>query len=134
LLLAIVSCTVQDAGEFVQALVGRGPIYTIADCYRELVSLCTEHHLERALVVSLDADATTHAAMSEAIEAMAMAGLAPRFKLAMVAEFPETFRVYQAAEETAARKGIAARAFRTRQTAVEWLVGDLPRERTSRTA
>ena len=129
-----VSCTVQDAGQFVQAIVGRGPTHTIVDCYQELVSLCTEHHLERALVVSLDADATTHAAMAEAIEAMAQAGLAPRFKLAMLSEFPETFGVYQAAEEAAARKGIAARAFRARRAAVEWLLGDLPRERRWRTS
>jgi hypothetical protein len=117
------SCTLQDAGEFVQVLVGAAPAYTIRECYRELVSLCTEHRIRRALVVSAHADATDDAALSEAMEAMASAGLAPGFRLAMVAERPPAFSVYQSAEQGAASRGIAARAFRTRREAVQWLTG-----------
>jgi hypothetical protein len=117
------SCTLQDAGEFVQVLVGPAPSHTILECYRELVSLCTEHRIRRALVVSSDADATNDAALSEAIDAMASAGFAPGFRLAMVAQRPQAFSVYRSAEQGAASKGIAARAFRTRREAVQWLTG-----------
>lgn len=120
----------QDAGDFVQALVGPAPSRTILDCYRELLSLCKQHQLQRALVVSMDGDATSHAAMGEVLGAVVAAGLAPRFKLAMVASVPTTFSVYQSAERIAAENGIAARAFRSRGDAVRWLTGE--RRRSAR--
>ena len=112
-----------------QALVGPAPSRSILDCYRELLALCSEHHIARALVVSREADATNSAAMTEAIAAVANAGLASHFKLAMVAESPRSFAVYQSAERLAADSGIAARAFRTRAEAVQWLTGHAPGER-----
>jgi hypothetical protein len=121
------SCTVQDAGEFVQVLVGPAPSPSIRECYRDLVSLCTQHRIPRALLISSDGDATGHAAMREAIDAMAAAGLGPDFRLAMVAQPPQVFSVYQSAEKVAAGKGLAARAFRTRREAVEWLSGPASR-------
>ncbi len=117
------SCTLQDAGEFVQVEIGPAPSRTILDCYEELLALCARHHINRALLVSLDTDATTHAALAEAIEAMASDGLPPDLKLAMVAQSPPIFDVYSNAQELAARHGIAARAFRSRQEAVQWLTG-----------
>jgi hypothetical protein len=116
----------QDAGEFVQALVGPAGSPSILDCYRELLSLCSEHHIGRALVVSQERDATSSAAMNEAIAAVARAGLSSQFKLAMVAEAPRTFAVYQSAERLAAENGISARAFRSRAEAVQWLTGHAP--------
>jgi GAF domain-containing protein len=112
---------VQDAGEFVQVLVGPAPARTILDCYRDLLALCTRHRIDRALVVSSDADGTTHAALAQAVEAMSNWDLAPQFRLAMVAPFEETFAVYRSAERLAAGHGIAARAFREREQAVHWL-------------
>ena len=49
-----------------QALVGPAPSRSILDCYRELLALCSEHHIARALVVSREADATNSAAMTDA--------------------------------------------------------------------
>jgi len=124
LLRLAMSCTLQDAGQFVQALVGPAPFRTILDCYRELLSICKEHQIKRVLVVSVDGDATTHAALAQALAAMARAGLAPDFQLAMVAELPATFAAYQAAERIAAEHRISACAFRTRREAVQWLTGE----------
>lgn len=112
-----------------QVLVGPAPSRSILDCYRELLALCTEHHIARALVVSRATDETTSAAMTEAIAAMTRAGVAPHFRLAMVAEAPCTFAVYQSAERLAAESGMSARAFRTRAEAVQWLTGHAPGER-----
>ena len=117
------SCTLQDAGEFVQARIGCAPASTILDCYRELLALCTQHHIGRALVISENADATTYAALTEALLAMSGARVAPDFKLAMLAPSERTFDVYRSAERLAEANGIAARAFRTRAEAVQWLTG-----------
>ena len=118
------TCTLQDAGQFVQALVGAAPYRSILDCYTELLSICREHQLDRALVVSVDGDATTHAALDEALAALAQVHLPPHFKLAMVAESPAIFAVYQSAERTAAARRISASAFRSRREAVQWLTGE----------
>ena len=112
-----------------QALVGPAGSPNIVDCYRELLSLCSEHHIGRALVVSQETEATSSAAMNEAIAAVAHAGVSSRCKLAMVAESPRTFAVYQSAARLAAENGICARAFRTRAEAVQWLTGHAPGER-----
>ena len=122
------SCTLQDAGEFVQARIGPAPLRTILDCCRELLSLCAAHHIERALLISEDADATTHAALEGALRAMSEGRPAPGFKLAIVA-LPRTFDLYRAAEQLAARNGFTARAFDTRGEAVQWLTGRPPGER-----
>jgi len=119
-----VTCTLQDAGQFVQALVGAAPYRSILDCYTELLSICREHQIDRALVVSVDGDATTHAALDEALAALAQVHLPPHFKLAMVAESPAIFAVYQSAERTAAARRISASAFRSRREAVQWLTGE----------
>ena len=58
-----------------QALVGAASYRTILDCCSELLSICREHQIDRALVVSVDGDATTHAALEEALAAMAQAGV-----------------------------------------------------------
>jgi len=117
------TCTLQDAGEFVQARIGPAPANTILDCYRELLRLCTEHHIGRALVISEDTDATTHAALAQALQALSGARVASDFKLAMLAPSERTFAVYHSAERLAWDSGIAARAFRTRAEAVQWLTG-----------
>jgi CTP:molybdopterin cytidylyltransferase MocA len=57
-------------------LVGPAPARTILDCYRDLLALCTRHKIDRALVVSSDADGTTHAALAQAVEAMSNRDLA----------------------------------------------------------
>ena len=118
----------QDAGEFVQARIGPAPASTLLDCYQELLRLCTEHHIGRALVVSEDADATTCAALAEALQAMAGARAAPEFKLAILASSQRSFDIYRSAERLAGDNGIAARAFRSRAEAVQWLTGRLAGE------
>lgn len=106
-----------------QALIGPTSSPTIPDCIHELLSLCAEHHIERALLVSLDGDGSTGPAVSEAMKAIGTAGLAPGFKLGMVAQSPRTFGMYESAEAIAAMSGVCARAFRTREEAVQWLTG-----------
>lgn len=117
------SCTLQDTGEFVQARIGPAPSRTILDCCRELLSLCTQHHIERALIISEDADVTTHAGLVEALRTMSQAPPAPGFRLAVVAPAARSFELYRSAEALAEANGIAARAFRTRAEAVQWLTG-----------
>ena len=116
------SCTLQDAGEFVQARIGPAPSRTVLDCCRELLSLCAAHDIERALLISEDEDATTYAALEAALRTMSEAHPAPYFRLAVVAP-SRTFELYRSAERLAEQSGIAARAFRTRAEAVQWLTG-----------
>jgi hypothetical protein len=115
-------CTLQDAGEFVQARIGPAPSRTLLDCYQELLALCTEHRIERVLVISDDEDGTTHGALEQALQSMSGAGLS-HLRLAMVAPSPRAFDLYRSAERFAADNGIAARAFRRRADAVQWLTG-----------
>jgi hypothetical protein len=117
-----VSCTLQDAGEFVQARVGSAPTRTVLDCYRELLSLCTEHRIERALIVSDDGDATTHGALVQALQGLSSERPAAGFRLALLAP-SGSYELYRAAERLAAQNGITARAFRDRGEAVQWLTG-----------
>jgi hypothetical protein len=117
------SCTLQDAGEFVQARVGAAPVRTLLDCYRELLALCTEHRIERALVISDDGDDTTHAALVQALNGLSAALPQSGFRLALLASSERAFELYRTAEPLAARNGIAARAFRRRAEAVAWLTG-----------
>ena len=122
------SCTLQDAGEFVQARIGPAPLRTILDCCRELLSLCAAHQIERALLISEDADATTPAALEGALRAMSEGRPAPGFKLAIVAP-PRTFDLYRSSEQLAARSGFIARAFGNRAEAVQWLTGRVSGDR-----
>ena len=116
------SCTLQDAGEFVQARVGSASTRTVLDCYRELLSLCAEHRIERVLIVSEDGDATTHAALVQALQGLSSGRTASGFRLALLAP-SGSYELYRSAEQLAAQNGITARAFRERSEAVHWLTG-----------
>jgi hypothetical protein len=113
------SCSVQDAGDFLQARIGPGAAHTVLDCCRELLELCAEHRIERVLVVSEDGDGTTRDALVHALQELSRG----HFRLAMVAPSPAAFELYRSAEPVAARNGITARAFHRRGEAVQWLTG-----------
>ncbi|HEX2199521.1 MAG TPA: hypothetical protein VHG88_13020 [Burkholderiales bacterium] len=117
------SCTLQDAGEFVQARIGPAPSHTLLDCYRELLELCTTHRIERVLIVSEDGDATTRDVLVQALQALSSEGPAGHLRLALLAPSPGAYALYGAAERVARRSGIAARVFRERSQAVQWLTG-----------
>ena len=117
------SCTLQDAGEFVQACIGPAPFRTVLDCCRELLELCTAHRIERVLVMSEDGDETTHEALVQALQALSHVGPGGPLKLALLAPSAGAFELYRLAEAHAARSGIGARAFRQRGEAVQWLTG-----------
>ena len=117
------SCTLQDAGEFVQARIGRAPSRTLLDCYRELLELCTTHRIERVLIVSEEGDATTHDVLVQALQGLSSEGPAGDFRLALLAPSPGAYELYGSAERVARQNGIAARVFRERSEAVQWLTG-----------
>jgi hypothetical protein len=113
------SCTLQDAGEFVQARIGPAAAHTVLDCCRELLALCAEHRIERVLIVSEDGDRTTHQALVQALQELSRG----HFRLALLAPSPGAFHLYKSAEDAAARNGVTARTFHERSEAVQWLTG-----------
>lgn len=116
-------CLVSGSGTYVRALIGPGSAQRIAECYREIALLCSRHGVARAMVVSLEGDATDHFAMREAIRALAAAGVPPHFRLALSSENSGNFKVYTLGEASARRRNIDAKAFRDTGAALRWLEG-----------
>ena len=95
----------------------------IAACYRQIAVLCAQHQISSALIVSLHGDPTDHHAIRAAIRTLAITGVPPDFKLAMISESRENLKVYKLAEVSAQRQHINAKAFEDLNEARRWLEG-----------
>lgn len=115
-------CDIAESGDFVRAVVGPGPDSDIQECYRAIAVLCIQHQIRRALVISGNGDPTTHFALRDGIECAVQAGLAPDFRLALVAPAGPIHDVYEAALEEAGRLGITGKAFTSEADALGWLL------------
>jgi acetyl-CoA acetyltransferase len=94
----------------------------VQERYRAIVNECLQQQTARALIVGgASVDAFYHLALRDALRAMSVAGVPPRFRIALVAETPDLIAIYDAAVMEAERCGIEARRFQTAEEAERWL-------------
>jgi hypothetical protein len=115
-------CGIDEAESYLRARVGPGLADEVQECYRAFVNECLQRHCRRALILGrASIDAFYHLALRDALRSMSVAGLPPRFRIALVAETPDLIAVYDAAVVEAGRCGIEARRFPTEADAERWL-------------
>ena len=91
-------------------------------CYQALAEECIRHQCRRMLVIGRSTDdAFVHLAGRDALRSLALAGVPPSFRLALVAETADLIAVYDAAVVEAGRRGLLARRFTSEEDAVRWL-------------
>jgi hypothetical protein len=117
-------CDIGEGGRFLHCTVGPGQPSEIQDCYRSLATECLQRKGKSLLVVGVSGgDSFVHLAGRDSLRAIALAGVPPGFRLALVAGSADMIAVYDAAVVEAARCGIQARRFRTEEEAAAWLLG-----------
>lgn len=115
-------CNIGAGEHYIRGAVGPGLAVEVQECYRIFVHECLQRNCKRALIIGrATIDAFYHLALRDALRSMAMAGLPPEFRLALVAETPDLIAVYDAALVEARRYGIEARRLRTEADALQWL-------------
>jgi hypothetical protein len=91
-------------------------------CYQAVAEECIRHQCRRVLVIGRStADAFVHLAGRDALRSLAVAGMPPAFRLALVAETADLIAIYDSAVVEAGRCGLQARRFTTEEDAVCWL-------------
>jgi hypothetical protein len=117
-----VACEIAKEERWLRASVGPGLAEEVQECFRAIVNQCLTQPCERVLVVGrAGTDAFAHLAVRDALRSMALAGVPPRFRLALVAATPDLIAIYDAAVLEAERLGIEARRLRTVEEAEQWL-------------
>lgn len=116
------ACDIDEAPRYLRCEVGPGQPHEIQECYR---TLCAESLLRKGkslLVIGAGGgDSFVHLAGRDSLRALALAGVPPGFRLALIAKTADMIAIYDAAVVEAARCGIAARRFRTEAEAAAWL-------------
>jgi hypothetical protein len=116
-------CDIGEAQRYLRCQVGPGQPHDIQDCYRTLAAECLQRRGKSLLVVGAGGgDSFVHLAGRDSLRAIALAGVAPGFRLAFVAATPDMIAVYDAAVMEAGRRGLEARRFRTEEEACAWLL------------
>src|SRR3989442_1541992 len=88
---------IAERPDYLRAVVGPGLAPQVQECYRTLVNECLQRRSARVLLVGRSQfDAFYHLALRDALRSMALAGLPPGFRLALVAETPDLIAVYDA--------------------------------------
>jgi hypothetical protein len=117
-------CNIRLDERTLRANVGPGLPHEVQQCYRKVANECLTRQCNRVLIVGrAQIDAFVHLAGRDALGCMAIAGVAPDFRLALVARTPDLIAIYDSAVLEAGRLGIAARRFRTEAEAEQWLAG-----------
>ena len=117
-------CEIGIVGDYVRAAVGPGSAGEIQKCYQDWACACLLGEYRRALLVGTSrGDEFAHLAARDAIASMALAGIPPQFRLAVVARNALLIAVYDAVVVAARRHGIDARCFQDEEDAVKWLRG-----------
>lgn len=116
-------CDIGEAQRYLRCQVGPGQAHEVQDCYRTLAAECLVRKGKSLLVVGAGGgDSFVHLAGRDSLRAIALAGVPPGFRLALVAASADMIAVYDAAVVEAARCGIQARRFRTEEEACDWLL------------
>lgn len=115
-------CVIEDAPQFLRCVVGPGLPREVQECYRTLAAECLRRQGKRVLVVGRGGgDPVLHLAGRDALKAIALAGVPPEFRLAVVAASPELAAVFDSAIDEAGRCGMQAQRFPAEEPAAAWL-------------
>jgi 3-deoxy-D-arabino-heptulosonate 7-phosphate (DAHP) synthase len=100
---------------------GPGDATEMMSTYQEAAVRCLAKGLTRALIVARNGESQVHQELSSTLRAMAQAGCAAGFRVALVAENPRTAAIYEAAAAMARELGLDVSAFVTEESALAWL-------------
>ena len=115
-------CVIDDGPQYLRCVVGPGLPSLIQECYRNLAAECLNRQGKRILVVGASGgDSAVHLAGRDSMKAIALAGVPPGFRLAVVAATPDMVEVYDTAILEASSCGMQARRFGTEEQADAWL-------------
>jgi hypothetical protein len=115
-------CDIGDTRHYLRCVIGPGLPHEIQDCYRTLAAECLLRKSKRLLIVgACGGDSFVHLAGRDSLRAIALAGVPPGFRLALVAATADMIAIYDAAVVEAARRGIEARRLQTEEQAAAWL-------------
>jgi hypothetical protein len=104
--------------------VGRGTMTEVAGIYRSLAYLCVKKQLTRVLVkVADDDEADGEHALRDALTTMLLAGLAPGFRIALLAATQRVGARYRTIQSDLVRADVDARIFESEEAAARWLNG-----------
>ena len=115
-------CVIELKDGVLHVEAGPGRSDHVQECYRAFANDCVTRQCTRALVAgTAKMDAFAHLALRDALRAMALAGVAAGFRLAVVARTANLIAVYDAAVVEAGRLGMEARRFASEDEAARWL-------------
>jgi hypothetical protein len=115
-------CEVGRKGTDLRAIVSARSDDEVQSCYHAIAAECIQHQCRRVLVIGHSvADAFVHLAGRDALRSVALAGVPPGFRLALVAATPDLIAIFDTAVLEAGRLGITARRFTSEDDAVCWL-------------
>jgi hypothetical protein len=117
-----VRCEIVPESGWLRVSVGPGLADEVQECYRSAAMECLRGHCARVLVLGLATfDPLAHLAGRDALRSLALAGVPPDFRLAVVALSENLIRIYDDAVLEADRLGLVARRFSSEEQAREWL-------------
>ena len=115
-------CLIGRKQSGLRAIVSSRRAEDVQRCYQAVAEECIRHQCSRVLVIGRSTDdAFVHLAGRDALRALALAGVAAGFRLALVAGTADLIAIYDAAVLEAGRCGLEARRFTTEGDAVCWL-------------
>jgi hypothetical protein len=115
-------CVIGRKQSGLRAIVSSRRAQDVQRCYQAVAEECIRHQYSRVLVIGRSGDdAFVHLAGRDALRSVALAGVPPGFRLALVAETADLIAVYDAAVIEAGRCGLQARRFTSEEDAVCWL-------------
>ena len=89
-------CVIDDGPQYLRCVVGPGLPSLIQECYRNLAAECLNRQGKRILVIGAGGgDSAVHLAGRDSMKAIALAGVPPGFRLAVVAATPDMDEVYE---------------------------------------
>jgi hypothetical protein len=115
-------CAIDDRPQYLRCVVGAGMPHQVQECYRTLAAECLRRQGKRILVIGAGGgDSAVHLAGRDAMKALAVAGVPPGFRLAVVAATPDMVGIYDEAILEAESCGMQARRFESESEAAAWL-------------
>lgn len=105
-----------------RATIGPALAQQVQDCYRAVALECLRGTCHRVMIVGeAKFDASAHMAGRDALRSLALAGVAPDFRIAFVALTTNLIGIYDDAVLEADRLGVDARRFGSEGEAARWL-------------
>ena len=115
-------CDIGEGKGYIRGEVSSGHAAEVQACYRAIVHECLQRRSQATLIVGrTKSDAFYHLALRDALRSMAVVGVPPGFRLALVAGTPDLIAIYDTALVEAQRCGIEARRLLTEEDALGWL-------------